>query len=61
MTFGGNIVYLCPRSVNSGPSAARDTHDTARVRINNIPDKSQFLLSLLSINKAKYYQPEYEF
>ena len=49
MTFCGNIVCLRPRSVICGPSAARDANDTTRTQINNIPEKSHFIIIIINI------------
>ena len=49
MTFFGNIVYLRPRSVTCGPSAARDANDTTRAQINNIPGKNHFIIIIINI------------
>ena len=49
MTFCGNIVCLRPRSVICGPSAARDANDTIRAQINNIPEKSHFIIIIINI------------
>ena len=48
-TFWGDIVYLRPRSVICGPSAARDANDTTREQINNIPSKSHFIIIIINI------------
>ena len=49
MTFFGNIVYLRPRSVICGPSTARDANDTTMAQINNIPEKSHFIIIIINI------------
>ena len=45
MTFSGNIVYLCPRSVICVRSGA---NDTTRAQINNIPEKSHVIIIIIN-------------
>ena len=49
MNFSGNIVYLRPCSVICCPSAARDANDTTRAQINNILEKSHFIIIVINI------------
>ena len=45
MTFLRNIVYLRPRSSFAARArSARAANDTARAQINNIPEKSHFIV-----------------
>ena len=56
MTSFGNIVYLRPRSVICGPSAARGARAQGRKGANKqYSQKKAFFLLLLSIHKAKLY------